>query len=211
MKKMLLLLACLAILLTTACRKEDCINGILLDVKTNEPVANARITLGHDYIDYGSLIHTFPVVYSDKSGKFSFSSSEDNSAIIGVLYIDATGYSEVFTTERTDGDCDEIVVRMTPLDGLFYLTITNTTGTHDSIYAEVFNKCRFRNHLYSGVTRVTPYPLTLQPGESFNQVISTCVQDSSAVRWKFSKNAPWFRIDSFWVDSNAPMSREILY
>lgn len=211
MKKMLLLLACLAILVTTSCRKEECINGKVLDAKTNEPISNARITLRYEYIEYGSLFNTLPVVYSDKSGNFSFSATEDHSSTIGVLYVNATGYSEVFTLERTYGDCDEVVVRMTPLDGVLNLTITNATGTHDSIYAEVFNKCQYRNSLYWGVTRVTPYPLTLQPGASISQIVSTCVQDSSAVRWKFSKNDPWFQIDSFWVDSGTPMSREISY
>ncbi|MEZ4941994.1 MAG: hypothetical protein R3D58_14040 [Saprospiraceae bacterium] len=211
MKNVLTCLAATAILFSTSCRKEACIKGILLDAKTNEPISNARITLSYQYTDYGSIIHTLPVVYSDKSGNFSFSTTGDNNSTIGVLYINATGYSEVFTLERTYGDCDEVVVRMAPLDGLLYLTIINATGTHDSIYAEVFNKCQYRQYLHGGVTRVTPYPLTLQPGESFNQAISTCVQDSSALRWKFSKNDPWFQIDSFWVDSNAPMSREISY
>jgi hypothetical protein len=97
------------------------------------------------------------------------------------------------------------------MDGILNLTIRNETGTYSSIYTEVFNKCGYKEYFHWGGIMTNPYPLTLQQGGMHTQVFSTCVGDSSAVRWKFSENDPWFQIDSILVKTAAVIFHEIKY
>lgn len=211
MKKALFLVCLAATFLLSACQKEACIQGLVLDSKTGQPVPGVRLTLGYEYSETGSLKKKTTIVYSDQSGEFSYSAGEKNSMSIGVEAAEINGYSQVFSSDRSSGNCDEVTVKLTPLDGLLKLSVSNETGTHDTLYAEVFNKCQYLYFKYGGVSITNPYPLTLSQGGVYTKTFNTCAGDSSAVRWKFAKNDPWFRIDTVFVKTSDTVFYEIKY
>lgn len=89
--------------------------------------------------------------------------------------------------------------------------ITNETGTHDSIYAGVFSKCQYKPYFYGGNSFTEPFPLTLKKGETYMKSFGCCLNDSSAVKWRFAKNDPWLRIDSFFAETSDTLLYEIKY
>lgn len=206
MKKPLLILAIFSVLLTSSCEKDACINGVVLDSKTEQPIAEATVYLGITYVARGSKLQDAVQIKTDKDGAFSYCSSEKD-AFIGVAGIGKSGYSFVYATSLNDPK----TFKLTPVDGLLKLSVTNTTGTYDSLYAQVFNQCQYKSGEYTGDHYTEPYPLTLQQGETHTSIISTCAGDSSAIRWKFSRNAPWFQIDSILVNTTDTMFWQINY
>lgn len=211
MKKALFFLALTAALFSAACKKGACIEGSLLDSKTNKPVSSARVDLTYGYSEVGSQKTATATVYSDQSGGFSFSNDEKYSNPIHVLDVQHAEYAHKFVVEQFEGDCVDAQVKLTPLDGVLKLTITNETGANDTVYAGVFNKCNYRFPYYSGVSLTQPAAIVLQKGEQFTQTFSTCAGDSSALVWRFGKYGSWTGVDSIWVGSKDEVSREIKY
>lgn len=211
MKQAFLYLPLLSLLFTAACQKSICIQGIVLDSKTSKPIPGVRLMLFYEYTESGSLKSYDATVSTDKSGEFSYSPNEKSSNNLRIWDIEKNGYSKVASWEWVAGECDYFTIKMTPLDGLLRLTIINETGAHDSIYAGVFNKCQYQYPRALGMALTKPYPLALQKGEMYSQTFSSCVGDSSAVLWKFSKNDPWFEIDSVLVKTADTAFFEIKY
>ncbi len=211
MKHTFFFFALILLTLSTSCKKGACIQGVVLDSKTNQPVSSARVDLKYEYSESGSLKSTTTTVYSDQSGEFSFSNDEKYSNPIFVLDVQHAAYGNHFDVERFEGDCADVQVKLNPLDGLLKLTITNESGSSDTVFAGVFNKCDYRSLYYTGVSLTNPAAVVLQQGGQFTQTFKTCVGDSSAVVWRFSKYGPWTGVDSLWVDSEDEMLREIKY
>ena len=196
MKQILFFLFILTLLIASSCNKDGCFHGIVIDSKTGEPVESARVTLKYGYTELGSLKYREVVVYSNAKGEFSYSATEKNVQSKTILEVSHALYSLVFDSEWPTDECGDVLVYLKPLDGLVKLTIFNATGTYDSIYTELFSKCQYLYYHYSGILGPKSYPLTLQPGERYTEAFKTCAGDSSAVMWKFSKNDPWFEVDS---------------
>lgn len=211
MKQFAFALTSVLFLLLVGCKKNGCIEGTLTDTKTGNPVADATIHLRYEYSQQGSLKSNQPTVKSDRFGRFSYVASENNGGSIGIWEISKSGYSQVFESKRDAKGCDDVEVKLTPLDGLFKLSITNQTGSHDTIYAQVFNKCQYQYYRYGGTALTDPYPLTLKLGASMTQTFPTCVGDSSCVKWKFGKKADWFRTDSLLVKTADTTFFKIVY
>lgn len=211
MKKQILYLALLSMLFTPACKKGSCIRGVVLDAKTGGPVSGASVHLRYEYQEMGSLRDTEVSVRTNQSGEFSYSADEKNSFTISVWEVLRTGYSPVFTLESQEGDCRDVTIKLPPLDGTLKLMITNESGIYDSIYAGVFSKCQYQPYFYGGNSFTQPFPLTLKKGETYLKSFGCCVGDSSAVRWRFTKNDPWLRIDSFFVETSDTLLYEIKY
>ena len=211
MKKRFFYLALLTILFAPACKKGSCIRGVVLDANTGEPVYGAFVHLRYEYQEMGSLRNTEVSVRTNQSGEFSYSASEKNSYTISVWEVLRAGYSPVYTIEKQESDCSEVILKIPPLDGSLKLMITNETGLHDSIYAGVFSQCQYKNYFYGGNSFTQPFPLTLKKGETYTKSFGCCVGDSSAVKWRFGKNDPWLRIDSLYVQTSDTVFYEIKY
>ncbi len=197
----------------TACKKGSCVHGVVTDSKTGLPIADVALMMTYQYSETGSFKLKVPDARTDAAGEFSFSAGEKSSETIHFKNIFKAGYSNVYELERDpDKGCDEVKIRLVPLDGLVKLSITNTTGTHDSIYARFLNKYEYEAHLYySGSSPTKPYPLILQKGETFTQVFGGIAGDTSTIFWKFTENGPWFDTDSVLVKAADTTFFEIAY
>ena len=211
MNQTYLLLFVVLTLLMAACDKGVCISGIVLDNKSGKPISGAKIVLHYEYQESGSLKSNRPTVSTNYTGAFSFTAEQRNSYDLGIYEVRANGYSSAFTAAYSDGKCADVTVKLTPLDGLLKLTISNETGTNDTIYAGVFNKCEYRRYFLLGISYTEPYPLVLQKGERYTKTFYTCMGDSSAVLRRFSKNDPWIGTDSVLVNTADTMFFEIKY
>lgn len=211
MKKALFFLVLTSLLVSPACKKGACIEGVILDSKTNKPVSSARLDLYYEYSELGSLKTGLASVNSNQSGQFSFENDEKYSDPIYIIDVQHAAYGNQYSQNRTEDGCAHVTIKLPPLDGLLELRIINETGTHDTIFAGVYNKCDYRSFFYSGVSFTTPPALTLKQGEQFAQTFRTCAGDSSAVVWRFDKYGSWVGVDSFWVDGGNTLFREIRY
>lgn len=209
MKKTLLCLTVFSALLVPACRKESCIRGVVTDAKTGEPVSGAYVHLHYEYQEMGSLKYADVSAKTNQNGEFSYTTP--HSTGFSVRDVLKARYSPVFTIETKfrEGDCSEVEIKVPPLDGTLNLKITNETGTYDSLYAGIFSKCLYREYFYGGMIVTQPFPLTLKKGETYVKSFGCCVGDSSAVQWRFTQNDPWFRIDSFLVETSDTLLFEI--
>ena len=186
------------VFLFTACHKQDCAHGFVTDAKTGKPVANVTIKLGYEYNERGSLKFQEATVYSDDAGEFSYAAEQDGHIHFRDIY--KAGYSQTVDLERGGGNCEEDVIKLMPLDGILKLTVTNTTGSSDSLFARVLNRYEYDPHsYYLGSDPTNPYPLVLPAVQTFSQAFGVVVADSSYVLWKFTENGPWVNFDSLLI------------
>ncbi len=197
-----------SLVVLSACQKDACIEGIVLDDKTGKPIAGATLTLRYNYTETGSLKYAQATVSTGQSGEFSFWADGRD---ISILEINKKGYSEAYTGTSEAGNCRNVTIKLRPLDGALGLSIVNETGIHDMIYVAVFSKCRYRMYFSSGLDYPNNYPLTLKQGGMYAKLFSCCVGDSTAVHWRFTKDGPWFKSDSFYITSSTPIYHEIKY
>ncbi len=200
----------LGLLLVAACDKGVCIEGTVTDIKTGQPISGVQLRLNYHYFDHGSRIPKDETVFTNDSGEFSYSADEKHSEDIGVWEVRKAGYAGVFESEREQGDCEDVHIKMVPYDGLLKLKIVNETGTHNSIYIDVSGKC---TATYGDAEHnlVKPYPLELLPGESHTQTFGGCIGNTSVIRWKFSKNDAWIDVASVMMDNTDTTYFQIAY
>jgi hypothetical protein len=208
MKKTFLLFPLFSLFLTAACNKDRCIQGIVQDSKTGEPIVGAKVDLEYEYSQQGSLKRNYPVVKTDQDGEFSYSADEKYVNGFYIKGIRKEGYSFGFDLEWED---HEARIKLAPLDGILNVNILNETGTHDSIYVGIFNKCNYKDYYYGGESYTSPSPLILQKGEMHNQTFSTCVDDSTTIQWRFTQKGAWFHTDSLLVKTADTMFFKIAY
>ena len=212
MKQALLFLSILILFVTSACKKHACIKGIVLDRNTNKPIFQAGLYIQYEYSETGSLKSNATNVYTNLDGEFSFTAEQPDSKITSIFEVIKKGYSPAFSADWDYGSCDDVTIKLSPLNSALKLTVRNETGTHDTIYAGVYNRCEYQlKYPGSGVIYTDPYPLPLQPGEQYSKTFNTCVNDSSAVVWRFSKQDAWISSDTFWVANTDTIVREIKY
>ncbi len=199
--KQLPVLLLFLLLLATACNKNKCIHGTVTDSKTGLPIVGARVELTYEFSVRANYRTRFESEETNDAGEFSHETEEKNSEGIRVSGVFKAGYSPVIAFEGKDHKgCNEVAIKLTPLDGTLKLVVSNETGSVDSVFARVLNKYEYDAHnFYLGSSPTRPFPLVLAPDEVFKQSFGTIVNDSSYVMWKFTKDGPWLHTDSFLV------------
>lgn len=106
---------------------------------------------------------------------------------MGVDYVEKSGYVTKYWagTLIEDGQENNIEIRLTPLDGVLKLKITNTTGAYDSICVGIINKCEYVYYKNGGSHALDTYPLKLDKGESHEGSLPTCKGEYTYIRWDF--------------------------
>lgn len=209
MKFPLFFLTIITLSLLTACKKQSCIHGTILDAKTGQPVPDAAVILELQYSGSNGTLTSY--LHADHTGNFLYSSDGKTKDGIFIKGVARSGYRSTDAAEIQEGDCREATIRMEPLEGRLVLTLTNESGTTDPVYIQLINQCQTLDGLFDGISSTDPYPLLLQPGETKIDTLPFCLGDSTSIRWKFSENAPWSGTDSFFTETADPVSYQIKY
>jgi len=191
MKKAIFYLLVSIQFLLPACKKEDCLHGMVTDSKTGQPVVGAKCRLHYQYSEQESLKNQEDDVTTDGSGEFSYSAGRKVYGSVDVWDIFKAGYPGSYELERTSNGCDEVSIKLLPWDGVLKVSIANLAGAYDSLFVRVRYGCKqYHRNNPSGITYTTPFPLVLQKGEQANQIFGIC-GDSSIVEWKYTKSGMW--------------------
>lgn len=186
MKRCCIYFICL-VLFNSSCKDKTCINGRVLNEKTDAPIKGARLHISYEYQDHGSLLTGSETIVSDEEGNFAYSYFDISS--IYFTYILKPGYVSKYGagTRIQVGEENNIEIRMRPLDGILKLSIVNATATHDSIYLYIKNQCEYIQYINSGVSQLRKYPLQLPAGEIFREIFATCQDDWTYIEWTYQQ------------------------
>ena len=179
------------IALIFACTKESptIVNGTVVDKYTKKPLEGVSIDIniwreeerGYSY---------YKTINTDSQGKFSFGS--DATPDFRVQRMDFTGYLSKqntiydFFENYEDGKINEGVIPMIPLDAVLSLRLENLSGTHDSIFVEIFSPLLKSEIGISGGKVFIPNPISsLTPGQSLTQNIPLASDQEITIYWDY--------------------------
>lgn len=190
------------LLFVTGCDNTTRIKGIVQNAKTGDPIAGAKVEIMYEYQEYED--HT-------GIGKKDFTSQNDGSFSFSDRCIWATRISEVRAPgyalsrgQRVEDNADNnVVIELTPLDGILNLTVKNITGQFDSLFLIVQNECTYFYYYSSGNQKLSEYPLYQNVGESFVQNFLACKGNSTRIGWSNIRPTEGFSFqDSVFVDDS---------
>ena len=195
----------LALLLgALSCGKEDTptvINGIVTDRKTGETVEGALIYMtGKKKGNSGQdefFTHACP--RTDANGVFSCTIQGDysSSEVTKNGYVDYEKFLAI-----GNGEDNNVNISLVPRDGFLRLQIENNTGQHNTLYASVYSHTvttEGRKNTYWSGEVINIYPLLLNQGEIYTEVIDLPSPEIVQIRWGFGQTT---LVDSIMVVTN---------
>lgn len=172
-------------LLMCGCNNTTSIKGIIKNARTGEPIEGATGWVKYKYragitYDGGMRFTTGP------DGQFSF--SEKNIYMTQVEVDWLNGFALKMRREGSveDNECNELTVLATPRDGILKMTITNESGTADSLFLLVINDGDFIPYIQVYAQKPQVYPMKLAQNEQTIAYFSTCKGESTLVKWAFN-------------------------
>ena len=209
--KHFLFLTLLFLSLLTACQKETNIEGIVLNKKTGNPIKGAHVDLVYSYGD--GRANTFQgggFFTTGKDGRFSHYHS---SRIWDARFreIRANGYAPQFGLSVEENKCSEPVFELEPMDSKLQIEVENVSGTHDSIWVHILNKCEFLDRWSPGTHSFKTFPLSLGIGEKYTESLPTCRNNVTIVKWAFEAISNTPMTDTLFISAADIVNYSIKY
>ncbi|MCY7330788.1 MAG: hypothetical protein LH618_19705, partial [Saprospiraceae bacterium] len=98
-----------------------------------------------------------------------------------------------------EGQENNLDIKMVPRDGFLRLNIKNDMGQHDTIYAYIYSLIGDIEGSGSEGSLKT-YPVILQTGDTYMEILQLASPETVAVRWGFNK-LNYYQVDFAFQDS----------
>jgi hypothetical protein len=168
-----------------SCKKHAAFEGRITSSDDNQPITDAKVTLGFIRGKKGGGIEITSnmTTYSDATGAYAVE-ADDSRGEYGELFAEKDGFATMKAVRVEPGDCDEINLVLNPYDAWLNVTFENTTpGIVEYFYS--YSGAYLGDHSYC-ISGCGPH--LLQPHEMKTEVAVIPGGADIYVNWKLNEN-----------------------